>query len=93
MDSIERHFGPYIVEVTGNHAVIRREDGGPCEPSFYEMQHLKCMAFGGPAVGVEVFPAIRHLVDGQNQRHLWNVDPATVPNLHTGHGVQGQTVN
>jgi hypothetical protein len=77
----ERKFGPYLIDVTGKHCTIRREDNGPVEPTFYEMQHMKCMAFGGPATAVEIFPAARDLIDGQNQRHLWQVDKDSVPNL------------
>lgn len=83
-----RTFGPYVIETVGNHATIRRTDGKPCEPTFYEMQHIKFMAFGGPKTAVEVFPAASDLVDGQNQRHLWCVDAEVVPNLKTGHLVE-----
>lgn len=76
-----RKFGPYLIEVEGDHATIRREDNSPVEPTFYEMQHMKCMAFGGPGVAIEVFPAARDLIDGQNQRHLWRVEYDSVPNL------------
>ena len=82
--NMERRFGPYLLEVEGNHAVVRRSDNNPCEPTFYEMQHLKDMAFGGAETAVEVFPSHRHLVDGAHQRHLWLVDSKQVPNLHTG---------
>lgn len=77
----ERIFGPYIIEVDGDHAMIRRVDGAPVEPTFYEMQHMKCVAFGGRATAIEVFPDSRDLVDGENQRHLWEMDKAIVPNL------------
>jgi len=79
---MEREFGNYLVEnQEENHVVIRRVDGSPVEPTFYELQHMKDMAFGGSATAVEVFPAHRNLVDGQHQRHLWKVDHSSVPNL------------
>jgi len=84
--SDERTFGPYAIDAEDNHCSIRRHDGLPVEPTFYEMQYMKDMAFGGTATAVEVFPAHRHLVDGQHQRHLWRVDADHVPNLHTGKG-------
>lgn len=84
---IERRFGPYLIEVIGNHATIWREDLKPVEPTFYEMQYMKDLAFGGCATAVEVFPSHRNLVDGAHQRHLWEVDEKQVPNLHTGEGV------
>lgn len=75
-------FGPFEVErVTEDHAIIRRHDGLPPEPTFYEMQHMKCVVFGGRATAVEVFPDVRELVDGQNQRHLWRVERDVFPNL------------
>lgn len=80
----EREFGPYLFEVDGNHLTIRRKDGKPVEPTFYEMQHMKCSAFGAPAVAVEIFPAMSDLVDGQHQRHLFMVDGDGLPNLKTG---------
>ena len=74
-------FGDYTIELQDDqsspknrHAVIRRKDGGKVDPTFYEMQHMKCLAFGGRATAIEVFPDSRKLVDGQNQRHLWLVD-------------------
>lgn len=83
--STERTFGPYLVwRQSDDHAVIRRQDGGPVEPTFYEMQHMKNMAFGGTAWAVEVFPPHRHLVDGEHQRHLWQVARGTVPDLSEG---------
>jgi len=84
---MERTFGLYKIEVEGNHCTIYREDRGPVEPTFYEIQYMKDMAFGGSTTAVEVFPAHRHLVDGEHQRHLWRVESDTVPNLHTGQGV------
>jgi hypothetical protein len=70
MACLEREFGPYLINVDGNHCTIRRRDGSAVEPTFYELQHIKCMAFGGPALAVEVFPSASELVDGENQRHL-----------------------
>ena len=82
-------FGDYTIELQNEeaegwvkkqrspenrHAVIRRKDGGKVDPTFYEMQHMKCLAFGGRATAIEVFPDSRKLIDGQNQRHLWLVD-------------------
>jgi hypothetical protein len=79
----DKRFGPYLVEVENEkHAVIRREDDQPVEPTFYEMQHIKCIAFGGPATAVEILPSSRDLIDGQNQRHLWKVERDSVPNLN-----------
>jgi hypothetical protein len=82
---MERSFGPYIIDVVKNHCIIRREDNLPVDPTFYELQHMKCMAFGAPVVAVEVFPSSEDLVDGQNQRHLWKVDKSNIPNLKTGY--------
>jgi len=79
-----RSFGCYEVEVDGDHAIITRLDGGPPQPTFYEMQHMKCEAFGADRWAVEAFPAARNLVDGQNQRHLWAVERGSVPNLAEG---------
>lgn len=78
-----RRFGPYTVEVVdeGRRATIRREDGEAPQPEWYELQAMKCMAFGSRATAVEIFPDARRIVDGQNQRHLWVVDPRTVPDL------------
>ncbi len=77
-----RVFGPYVVQFEDeSHVVIRREDGAPVEPTFYEMQHMKSLAFSGPATAIEVYPAARDLVDGANQRHLWRVERDSVPNL------------
>ncbi len=85
---MSRRFGPYEIERDGNQATIRRLDGAPVEPTFYELQHMKSLAFGGPATAIEVFPAAVDLVDGQNQRHLWLVEHESVPNLRTGHLVR-----
>lgn len=89
-DPTEREFtfGDYVVVVAANHAVIYRKDAGEPQPTFYEMQCIKNQAFGGASTVVEVFPANRDLVDGQQQRHLWEVDPKGVPNLATGHLVE-----
>lgn len=81
VEEATRTFGPYIINIEGSHAIIRRADGKTADPTFYEMQHMKCLAFGGPAWAVEVFPAAKELVDGQNQRHLWRVERGDVPNL------------
>lgn len=81
-------FGVYLVEVDCNHATIVHKDNIEAQPSFYEMQCIKNQAFGGASTVVEVFPANRDLIDGQNQRHLWEVDPEGVPNLATGHLVE-----
>jgi len=80
-----RRFGPYLLDMEQpDHAVISRSDGETVDSTFYEMQHMKDLAFGGPATAVEVYPAHRDLVDGQHQRHLWRMDRENVPNLHTG---------
>jgi hypothetical protein len=78
-------FGPYTIDVDGDHATIWRTDDAKVEPTFYEMQHMKSLAFGGAERAVEVFPRSSDLVDGQNQRHLWRVPEGfEVPNLRTG---------
>ncbi len=81
-------FGPYTIAWNVNepaHAVIRRADGAPPEPTWYEMQHMKCIAFGSHARAVEVYPAQADLYDTANMRHLWCVPEAIqVPNLRTG---------
>lgn len=80
-------FGKYYIERHNEkHAVISSIEGGDVEvnPSFYEMQHIKSIAFGGRAVAVEVFPDQTELVDGQNHRHLWLMEKEAVPNLKTG---------
>lgn len=77
--------GPYIAELdSDDHLVIRREDGKPCEPEWYELWRLKNMAFGTGALAVEIFPTADKLVDGQNQRHLWRVPAAILPCLKDG---------
>lgn len=81
-------FGPFLIDVVGNHATITRTDKAPPQPNFYEFQHIKSLAFGGSAVAVEIYPRQEELVDGQHQRHLWCVEPETVPNLKTGHMVE-----
>lgn len=86
-------FGPYMIEVDADHAVIYREDGEWFTPTFYELQHIKCLAFGGDQWAIEVFPAARDLVDGQQQRHLWRVDRNLVPNLVTGDWFAGLRPN
>jgi len=74
-------FGPYRIEVFGEepkrHAVIRREDRARPEPTWYEMQHMKCLALRGSTIAIEVFPAMQSLVDGEHQRHLWEIDQRT----------------
>lgn len=78
----EQMFGDYIITMQEEgHAVIRRADGDPVNPTFYEMQHMKNIAFGGDGNAIEVFPPQRRLVDGQNQRHLWAIDYETVPHI------------
>ena len=79
-------FGPYKIEVLNtNHCIICRSDGEPTNPTFYELQHMKCLAFGGDQIAVEIFPKMEQLIDGQNYRHLWLVpDKLLVPNLRTG---------
>ena len=70
-------FGCTIELIEGGHAVITYPDNYTL--SFYEMQYAKDIAFGGDVWAIEVFPAHRDLVDGQNQRHLWEVDPNSIP--------------
>ncbi len=86
-------FGPYTVSIAverPDQAVIRRADGAPPEPSWYELQHMKCLAWGSHAVAVEVFPAQADLYDTANMRHLWLVpSDVRVPNLATSTGWGG----
>lgn len=81
-------FGPYTVSIDTNspgHAVVRRADGAPPEPTWYEMQHMARIAWGSHAWAVEMFPPASELVDTANMRHLWLVpDSIEVPNLATG---------
>ncbi len=81
-------FGPYTVSINATHpghAVIRRADGAPPEPTWYELQHMKCLAFGSHVRAVEVFPAQAKLYDTANMRHLWLVpDDVAVPCLSDG---------
>ena len=83
-------FGPYTVSLDSQHswhAVIRRIDGGPPEPTWYELQHMKCLAFGSHARAVEIFPEQAKLYDTANMRHLWLVpDAVQTPCLSTGKG-------
>lgn len=75
-------IGKYLAELRSeSHMVIRREDGLPCEPEWYEMWRMKNLAFGTGALAVEVFPSCDKLVDGENQRHLWLIPPGAVPCL------------
>lgn len=67
---MEESFGDYLVEVDGNHAVIRRKDGKKPFPTWYELQYMKDLAFGGDQWAIEIFPSHRCLVDGEHQRHL-----------------------
>lgn len=81
-------FGPYTVSIDVNHpdhAVIRRVDGMPPQPTWYELQNMKGIAFGSHARAVEVFPENAALYDTANMRHLWCV-PSTIrtPCLYTG---------
>lgn len=81
-------FGPYTVSIDAyhpDHAVIRRADGQPPEPTWYELQHMKELAFGSHVRAVEVFPEADKLYDTANMRHLWRL-PAEIstPCLSTG---------
>jgi len=79
-------FGNYTIKrETQAHAIIRHKSEEAAEPTFYEMQYMKNIAFGGDSVAIEVFPIQNDLVDGQNQRHLWLMDYDSVPNLKTGY--------
>ncbi len=85
MNDGDHAFGPYLVQVRGAHAVITRTDGEPPEPTWYELQHMKSLAWGSYARAVEVFPAQTHLYDTRNKRHLWLVpDGLTLPCLLEG---------
>jgi hypothetical protein len=91
MNTLERlPFGPYTVALDAahpGHGVIRRADGFPPEPTWYEMQHMARMLWGSHAVAVEVFPRSDNLVDTANMRHLWEVPSAIMaPNLAKGTG-------
>jgi hypothetical protein len=81
-------FGPYTVSIDAehpDHAVIRRADGMPPEPTWYELQHMKCLAFGSHARAVEIFPSMSMLFDTANMRHLWLVpDVIGTPCLLSG---------
>jgi hypothetical protein len=71
---MEREFGPYCFdERDSGHLEIRRADGSPAEPGWYELQTMARMAWGQPALAIEIFPPSRELVDGAHQRHLWLV--------------------
>jgi hypothetical protein len=72
----ERQFGNYLIDLESErHAVIRNINvDDDVQPTFYEMQLLKCIAFGGDASAVEIYPRQCDLFDGQNQRHLWRID-------------------
>ena len=79
---MSRVFGPYICEMQEHrHVVVRRYDDQPVDLTWYELQHIKSMMFGGSAYAVEIFPAMSDVVDGQNQRHLWWMDKNKLPNL------------
>jgi len=84
---MEKSFGDYLIEIEGNHAVIRRKDNEPANPSWYELQYMKNIAFGGDAFAIEVFPSQRNLIDGQNQRHLWKTEKHKIPDLSDGMNV------
>jgi hypothetical protein len=85
MDAPVAIFGPYRMTVVASHAVITRTDGLPPEPTWYELQHLKCLAWGSHARAVEIFPAQTHLYDTRNKRHLWCVpDSIVLPCLLEG---------
>jgi hypothetical protein len=77
----EVSFGDYLVSLeANNHAIIRHKvTDEDVQPSFYEMQIMKCIAFGGDAAAIEIFPKQRDLFDGQNQRHLWKMDVNEFP--------------
>jgi len=80
----DQRFGPYMISMESEgHAVIWPADldGSPVNPTWYELQHMKALAFGAQACAVEVFPPTRKLVDGQNQRHLWLVDYEAIPHF------------
>jgi hypothetical protein len=72
----ERQFGNYLISLESNkHAIIRHIDvDKDVQPTFYELQMLKCIAFGGDAIAIEIYPRQCDLFDGQNQRHLWKIE-------------------
>ena len=65
----EVSFGDYLISLeANNHAIIRHKvTDEDVQPSFYEMQTMKCIAFGGDAAAIEIFPKQRDLFDGRNQ--------------------------
>lgn len=81
VNSPERKFGNYLIDLESErHAVIRSINADDdIQPTFYEMQMLKCIAFGGDGIAVEIYPRQKDLFDGQNQRHLWKIDIEEFP--------------
>lgn len=80
----ERDFGPYHLQRCEAHMVITRHDEFPVEPTFWEMQHMKCMMFGGPEAAVEIFPPMKELFDGANYRHIWGIGCQNMANIKKG---------
>ena len=58
---------------------IGRHDGEICNLAWYEMWCIKNLVAGDDAAAIEVFPQRDKLVDGQNHRHLWIIDPTALP--------------
>jgi len=73
-------FGTYRIEKsTETHAIIHCPAN--INTTFYELQVMKSIAFGGDSCAIEIFPATKDLVDGENQRHLWAVNYDSIPHL------------
>lgn len=66
-------FGPYFVNATADHAVIDMADSSPCNPTWYELQHIARAAFGSHATVIEIFPPSAEVYDTRDKRHLWRV--------------------
>ena len=72
--SAELVLGAYVAEEQNpGHIVVRRLDGQPCDPTWYELWRIKNLVAGTGATAIEIFPATDALVDGENHRHLFVV--------------------
>lgn len=80
-DDDEKQFGNFMLSrESKRHGVIRHiVVDKEVNPTFYEFQCMKNMIFGGDKAAVEIFPKNRDLFDGQNQRHLWMINPIEFP--------------
>jgi len=72
-------FGPYLIDIINGYCSIRREDGAPVEPTFFEMQYIKDTVFGVDAIGIEIFPAtgkafnFTEVTSEPPKRYLWRM--------------------